>query len=233
MDLPAQFAALARKGLNFMDCTVEFCRLTILSHYDDETLGSLYWIGAQLLPPSWPSRHSRTSLKGRHAQVSRGHILLIQTTAESRAQPVTTPINSTWPPTGRLEASAASEPGPEEGSWSSLKSLSRSVRWWHCPLPWESSSSLRDTLWSNQKFCLQSCQPHQVCLTHYHFKLPLWILCFSLDYVQLYNFFSSPQSVHPVIIIPHWSHGAISTSSQCCDNTADHLGTSSAWASWA
>lgn len=44
MNLAAEFATLARRGLNLLDYTHQFCHLAIHSPYDNETIQSLYWI---------------------------------------------------------------------------------------------------------------------------------------------------------------------------------------------
>lgn len=46
MDYAAEFAALARRGQHLLDYTLQFCHLAIRSPFEDETIKSLYWIGA-------------------------------------------------------------------------------------------------------------------------------------------------------------------------------------------
>lgn len=45
-DHKMNYAALARRSQDLMDYTLHFCFLAIRSPYDDETIKSLYWIGA-------------------------------------------------------------------------------------------------------------------------------------------------------------------------------------------
>lgn len=46
MNYAAKFAALTRRGQNLMDYTLQFCHLAVRSPFDDETIKTLYWIGA-------------------------------------------------------------------------------------------------------------------------------------------------------------------------------------------
>lgn len=46
MEYVAKFAAVAQMSHDFLIYTEQFCRLAITCPYDDETLKSLFWIGA-------------------------------------------------------------------------------------------------------------------------------------------------------------------------------------------
>lgn len=46
MDYAAEFTALAREELSFVDYTSCFCQLGHQTLFNDETLKSLFWIGA-------------------------------------------------------------------------------------------------------------------------------------------------------------------------------------------
>lgn len=51
MDLAAEFTAFAHEGLPVLEYNVRFCQLTLGSHFDDKTLKSLYWVGANYYNP--------------------------------------------------------------------------------------------------------------------------------------------------------------------------------------
>lgn len=46
MYIAAEFIALAHEVLSILDYTAHFCQLAQCYHYDNETLKSLYWEGA-------------------------------------------------------------------------------------------------------------------------------------------------------------------------------------------
>jgi len=51
MEYSAKFAAVAQMSHNLLDFTVNFCHLAVTNLFIDETLKSLFWIGANYLHP--------------------------------------------------------------------------------------------------------------------------------------------------------------------------------------
>lgn len=48
MDLAAKFIYLTHEGLPITEYTARFCQLAQCSFLDDDTLKSIYWVGANI-----------------------------------------------------------------------------------------------------------------------------------------------------------------------------------------
>ncbi|ROJ33117.1 hypothetical protein DPX16_17939 [Anabarilius grahami] len=85
MDEWAKFITVPQESHDFLEFTREFVRLAITSSLDDETLRTLFQIGATLNK----SIDLPDTTKGRCHLVSGEHCVLIQNTARPRARSTT------------------------------------------------------------------------------------------------------------------------------------------------